>query len=93
MNAKLRYVGLDVHAGSIVIAIAESGGRLPAEVWKTLPYNPPRLLEELRRLGPLSALRVCYEAGPTGFGLQRYLAQKGVSWWRRGWCRRKRGCG
>ena len=77
MSQKLRYVGLDVHKETIVIAIAGAGD-LPAEIWKTISYEPPRLLRELKRLGPSANLKVCYEAGPTGFGLQRFLEQHQV---------------
>jgi len=73
----LRFLGLDVHAESIVIAVAEAGDR-PAEVWKTTTNDPAAVLRKFRRLGPLSSLKVCYEAGPTGFGLQRYLREQGV---------------
>lgn len=73
----LRYVGLDVHKDSIVMAVAESGNA-PAEIAKRLEFSEPQLLASLRRLGPLASLRVCYEAGPTGYGLQRFLASKGV---------------
>lgn len=41
--------------------------------------EPSSVLTVLRRLGPLSDLRCCYEAGPTGFGLHRYLTEAGVS--------------
>lgn len=77
MNKSVRFVGLDVHAESIVIAVADVGGEA-ATVWKSIRYDPPRLLKELRRLGPLSTLKVCYEAGPTGFGLQRFLREQKV---------------
>lgn len=77
MNTKVRYVGLDVHAESIVIAVADRGG-CPAEIVKSIPQKLPRLLEELRRLGSYSSLKVCYEAGPTGFGMQRALQEKGI---------------
>jgi transposase len=76
MKASVRHVGLDVHAETIVIAVAE--GDTPAQFLKTIPFDEPRLLKELRKLGELAELRVCYEAGPTGFGLQRFLRGKGV---------------
>lgn len=77
MNMNVRYVGLDVHAESIVIAVADAG-EVPAAMWKAIPYDLPRLLKELKQLGRLSNLKVCYEAGPTGFGLERFLAGQGV---------------
>lgn len=75
--SKLRYVGLDVHKDSMVMAVADSGSAPAVDVAK-LEWSEPRLLAELRKLGPLSSLKVCYEAGPTGYGLQRYLAAEKV---------------
>ncbi len=75
--SKLRFVGLDVHKDSTVIAIAEAGAA-PAVILKRIPAAQDRLLTELKRLGPLQDLQVCYEAGPTGFGLARFLHKAGV---------------
>lgn len=75
--SKVRYVGLDVHAETIVIAMCDVGSAA-AEIWKAVPFSESRLLAELKRLGRLGSLKVCYEAGPTGFGLQRFLAGHGV---------------
>jgi transposase len=74
--SNVRHIGLDVHKEFVVMALAQ--GREPAEVLQRIECSPPRVLAALRRLGPLSALRVCYEAGPTGYGLQRFLAGHGV---------------
>ena len=72
---KVRYIGLDVHKDSIVIAVADEG-REPARAFKTIPHDAVRLLKELRRLTPEGGrLLVCYEAGPTGYGLQRRLTE------------------
>lgn len=73
----LRFIGLDVHAETIVIAVADAGST-PAVNLKTIAYDEGRLLTELRKLGPPESLRVCYEAGPTGFGLERFLRSRGV---------------
>lgn len=78
MKEKVRFIGLDVHAESLVIAVAEGGGQQSPEVWKKIPYKLPQLLDELRLLGRHATLRVCYEAGPTGFGLQRFLQTQGI---------------
>lgn len=78
MLKNVRFIGLDVHAESIVIAVANSGDT-PAEFLKIISYDCSRLLKELRKLAKLSDLRVCYEAGPTGFGLQRFLVGENVS--------------
>jgi transposase len=78
MKNSLVYVGLDVHKDSIVIAAAR-GQETPAEFWKTIPYDGIRLQKALMLLVKNAKnLRVCYEAGPTGFGLQRRLKKAGV---------------
>ncbi|MEZ6055552.1 MAG: hypothetical protein R3C01_02495 [Planctomycetaceae bacterium] len=65
----LRYVGLDVHKDSISVAVADVGDAA-AQVLERLPFDEARVLKLLRTLGPLGSLKVCYEAGPTGYGLQ-----------------------
>jgi transposase len=72
------YVGLDVHKDSITVAVARQG-REAAEAWKTVPYDGVRLRKALKRLVRNGEeLRVCYEAGPTGFGLCRRLQEAGI---------------
>ena len=65
--SKIRFVGLDVHADTIAVAVAESGGEV-----RSLGVIPNRL-ESIRKLigklGPIGSLKVCYEAGPTGYVL------------------------
>jgi len=70
----VRFVGLDVHANSIAIAVAEPGRGEPG-LLATIPNDTVLLLKRLRRMG---TVRCCYEAGPTGFGLQRELTEAGI---------------
>ena len=71
-------VGLDVHKDSIASAVARKG-REAAETWKTIPYDGVRLRKALTMLVTKGEeLRVCYEAGPTGFGLCRRLREAGI---------------
>jgi transposase len=78
MNASVIYVGMDVHKDSIVIAVAREG-REAAENWKTIPNDGVRLRKTLKMLVQDDAvLKVCYEAGPTGFGLCRGLRKAGI---------------
>src|SRR5213083_1622418 len=65
-------VGLDVHARSIRLA-AVCADELLEE--RTLAYDEEQLERLLRRW---PAVRCCYEAGPTGFGLYRYLLERGI---------------
>jgi len=70
------YVGLDVHKDTIAIAVAEAG-RTAGRVIGTLAHDVNKLLKALGKLGRPEDVHVVYEAGPTGYGLQRTLAAKG----------------
>ncbi|MCL4162082.1 UNVERIFIED_CONTAM: hypothetical protein GTU68_003219 [Idotea baltica] len=59
-----------------MIALAEESGE--PQVLKQIPNEPGRVLKELRKLGKGCELKVCYEAGPLGFGLQRELTLKKI---------------
>ena len=78
MPSKLRYVGLDVHKETIVIAVAESN-RSTAKAWKTIPYDLSRLVKAIALLAADGEVSICYEAGPTGFGVQRALEKAGYA--------------
>lgn len=70
------HVGLDVHKDSISVAVAEPGrsaGRLVGKV----VHDVSKLLKLLSKIGKPEQLHLVYEAGPTGFGLQRALSAKG----------------
>jgi transposase len=75
--SKINFVGLDVHADTIAVAVAEAGGEV-----RSLGKIPNRL-ESVRKLvkqlGPVSKLKACYEAGPTGYVLYWQLTQMGVA--------------
>ena len=77
MSDSTRFVGLDVHAKTIAIAVAEEG-RGEARFLSTTTNDLTRLLRVLDRLGPREGLHCAYEAGPTGYGLQRELAKLGI---------------
>ena len=69
----VRFAGLDVHAESVAIAVADKG--LPPAMLGVFPNDIPSITKRLRRLG---RVRCCYEAGPTGYGLQRALTEAGI---------------
>ena len=75
---EVKYVGLDVHAETISIAVADSGSREAARSVGTIPNEMSKLSKALGKLGSPEQLLVCYEAGPTGFELYRKLTQKGI---------------
>lgn len=70
------FVGLDVHKDSIAVAVAEAG-RAPAHVVGPIAHELSRLRKLLARYGEPGQVQVVYEAGPTGYGLQRELARRG----------------
>ena len=77
------YIGLDVHKDSIAIAYALGGSREDAtyygECAGSLPTAERTLRKVAKKLGvKLQELKVCYEAGPTGFVLARRLIKLGV---------------
>lgn len=74
--APLTYVGLDVHQNSISIALIRPGAQTPDE--DEIPNTAEAVRKLVRRWKEPAAVRVCYEAGPTGYGLQRTFASLGV---------------
>jgi transposase len=70
------FVGLDVHKETIAVAVAEAG-RLPGRLQGTIAHDVNKLLKLLARFGEPGQVHVVYEAGPTGYGLQRALAHRG----------------
>jgi transposase len=68
----LTYVGLDVHKETIAVAVAEVG-KADAQVLGIIPNDEKALRSLMRKLGPPAQLRVCYEAGPCGYVIYRFL--------------------
>lgn len=73
----MKYVGLDVHAETIAVGIADTNGDLRA--YGNIPAHTVALDKLHRRLlEDRSAVRYVYEAGPTGFALCRHLRSRGI---------------
>jgi transposase len=72
----VRFIGLDVHAETIAVAVAEPGGEVRS--LGTIPNRPEPVGRLIRKLGKPEQLRVCYEAGPTGYVLYWQLSELGV---------------
>jgi transposase len=70
--ATVRFIGLDVHKDTIAMAVADSDGSEPSLLC-TIANDSVQLLKRLRKLGGGKRLVCGYEAGPTGYGLQRDL--------------------
>jgi transposase len=76
MREKLRFLGMDVHAETIAVAIAEPDGEVRS--LGTIANREDSIRKFIKKLGPAEQLRACYEAGPTGFVLYWQLAQLSV---------------
>ena len=80
MKTTGKYVGLDVHKDTTVIAVAEAGRTGEVRLYGTISSDLGALEKVLRKLGGEGiALHVVYEAGPTGYVLYRRLQQLGVA--------------
>ncbi len=76
MDQNIRFVGLDVHAESITAAVADPGGEVRS--LGKIPTRPESVRKLMKRLGRPEKLRVCYEAGPTGYVLYWQLVGMGI---------------
>jgi transposase len=79
MQQSIRYVGLDVHAETIAVAVAEEGRDGEVRSLGTIANDEAAVRKLVGRLGPAAQLRACYEAGPCGYALYWQLTQLGVS--------------
>jgi len=77
MGKVTRFVGLDVHADTIAVAIAESGAE--ARSLGTIPNDADCVRRLIRKLGGPEGLGICYEAGPCGYVLYWQLTGLGVA--------------
>jgi transposase len=62
---KVRFVGMDVHADTIAVAVAEPSGEVRS--LGMIPNRPESIRRLVKKLGAAGPLQVCYEAGPTGY--------------------------
>jgi transposase len=76
MKAKVRFLGLDVHAESIAVAVAEADGEVRS--LGTIANRIESIRKLVKKLGSVADLRACYEAGPTGYVLYWQLTELGV---------------
>jgi transposase len=76
MKEKVRFLGLDVHAETIAVAVAEADGEVRS--LGTIANREESIRKLVNKLGPVEQLRACYEAGPTGYVLYWQLTQLGV---------------
>ncbi len=76
MSKQSTFVGLDVHAETIAVAVVQ--GRDVVRSLGIVPNTPEAIRRVLGTLGPKKDLRVCYEAGPTGYVIYWQLTAMGI---------------
>ncbi len=59
--SKLRFVGLDVHADTIAVAVAEESGEVRS--LGIIPNRPESVRKMISKLGPVGKLRACCYQG------------------------------
>lgn len=79
MNYATKFVGLDVSKDKIAVAVADQG-REEARFWGTIRHTKEEVFKLMKKLGGEGILlEVCYEAGPTGYVLYRWLLEANIS--------------
>jgi len=77
-NDTTLFVGMDTHKDSISVAYAEAGSAAPPVFLGPIGSRQADVDKLVRRLqGKAAKLVFAYEAGPTGYGLYRYITAKG----------------
>jgi transposase len=76
-DPSLIYLGLDVHRDSISVGILEPHVEVP--LVDKIFHDEASVRRLVNRFPDRGRLRVCYEAGPTGYELARLLLGMGVS--------------
>ena len=78
MKNATRFVGLDVHADTIAVAVAEAGRDGEVRNLGIIRNEAGAVRKLVEKLGK-KGLRACYEAGPTGYALYWQLSELGVT--------------
>ncbi len=79
MGQPTRFVGMDVHKDTIVVAVTaagDSGKATPYGTFANTTAALEKLVKRLRQAGS-GSLEFCYEAGPCGYGVHRTLTRLG----------------
>ena len=79
MEQPTRFVGMDVHKDTIVVAVTATGEVGKATAYGTFPNTTAgleKLVKRLRQAGD-GPIKFCYEAGPCGYGVHRTLTRMG----------------
>jgi transposase len=76
MKNDIRFVAMDAHAETLAVSVSDGAGEV--QRLGIIPNRSESVQRLIKKLGPVEKLRVCYEAGPTGYALYWQLTQMGV---------------
>src|ERR1700748_3985565 len=79
MEHATRFIGMDVHKDTIVVAVTATGEVGKGTAYGTFPNTTAavdKLVKRLRQAGN-GPIKFCYEAGPCGYGVHRTLTKIG----------------
>ena len=77
-KSNILFIGMDVHKESIEIALADDGANGEVRRYDRIGGTLDALKKTLRKLvSEDKTLHFCYEAGPCGYELYRYLTDQG----------------
>ena len=77
MKQSTRFIGMDVHKDTIVVAVTAMGDAGKATAYGTFPNTAAaleKLVKRLRQAGG-GPLKFCYEAGPCGYEVHRTITR------------------
>ncbi|MBP1990930.1 IS110 family transposase, partial [Paenibacillus eucommiae] len=78
MKYSTKFIGFDVSKDKIAIAVADEG-REASRYWGTIAHTPEAVRKFIKQMGDIKQIEVCYEAGPTGYELHRWLTAMKVT--------------
>ena len=79
MEQSTRFIGMDVHKATIVVAVTATGEAGKVTAFGTVPNTTAALEKLVARLHQAGSgpMKFCYEAGPCGYGVHRTLTRLG----------------
>jgi hypothetical protein len=77
---KVVFVGLDVSKATLAVSVADDGRDGEVRDWGTISTAPTSVEKFLKKLAArFDRVEICYEAGPTGYGLYRQITAFGFT--------------
>ena len=77
---KVVFVGLDASKATLAVSVAEDGRDGEVRDWGTISTAPTSVEKFLKKLAArFDRVEICYEAGPTGYGLYRQITAFGFT--------------